>query len=239
MESVVSMVEQEIEDQDWLIVYDFWKDVPTIMEVESERFEKVANQNFRDAILVILRKGIEDDYTREKSLPRRHALSAPEILPLLEEKLGYEPRLSNIYFHLEKLEKANLVRKVAKRLEGRHYVTYYGRTCKLIIGGVEKESKTKKLAFVYEVFKLAEALDVKINRQRLDELLEKIYQRGNELYKMEKEWLEKNHQAIVELDIGVLELYEFLVQWFRGRDSYSQELFTEFYKELGLEIYSS
>ncbi len=140
---------------------------------------------------------------------------------------------------MEKLEKASLVKKVAKRLERRHYVTYYGRTCKLIISGVDKESITKKLAFVYEVFKLAEALGVKINRQRLNELLEKIYQRSNELYQMEKEWLEKNHQAIVELDIGVFELYEFIVQWFRGRDSYSQELFSQFYKELGLEIYSS
>ncbi|MHA2231072.1 MAG: hypothetical protein ACXAB4_01085 [Candidatus Hodarchaeales archaeon] len=233
------MVEKEIEDQDWLVVYDFWKDVPTIMEVDNECFEKVVQQNFRDAILVILRKGVEDDYTRENSLARRHALSAPEILPLLEEKLGYEPRLSNIYFHLEKLEKANLVRKVAKRLEGRHYVTYYGRTCKLIIGGVEKESKTRQLAFILEVWKLAEALGVKINRKRLNGLLNKIYDRSRELYQMEKEWLEKNHQAIVELDIGVLELYEFLVQWFRGRDSYSHELFSEFYKELGLEIYSS
>lgn len=239
MESVAGMVEKKIEDPDWLIVYDFWKDVPTISECDSECFEKVVMQNFRDAILVILRKGIEDDHTRENSLPRRHALSAPEILPLLKEKLGYEPRLSNIYFHVEKLEQANLVKKVAKRLEGRHYVTYYGRTCKLIIGGVEKESKTKKLAFAHEIFKLAEVLGVKINRQRLNELLEKIYQRSNELYQMEKEWMEKNHQAIVELDIGVFELYEFIVQWFRGRDSYSQELFSQFYKELGLEIYSS
>jgi DNA-binding transcriptional ArsR family regulator len=233
----MGMITKQIENPEWLQVYEFWKEVPTIIEVDSECFATIVSQEFRSAILTILRKGIHDDYTRQHNLPKRHALSAPELRPLLEEKLEQDVLLSNVYFHLEKLEKANLIKKIAKRLEGRHYVTYYGRTCKLIIGGSDEESKSKKYAFFEQSFKLLEALNPAIDKEKLDELVEKIAQRHSELYEIEKAWLEKNHQTLLELDIGVLELYDFMCKTLRPRDPQLQELLTEFYELIGLEIY--
>ncbi|MFX0114955.1 MAG: hypothetical protein ACFFB3_10445 [Candidatus Hodarchaeota archaeon] len=235
----MGMITKQIEDSEWLRVYEFWKEVPTIIEVGSECYSTIVSQEFRSAILTILRKGIHDDYTQQHNLPKRHALSAPELRPLLEEKLEQDVLLSNVYFHLEKLEKANLIKKIAKRLEGRHYVTYYGRTCKLIIGGRDEESKSTKYEYFCKSFNLLEALNPNINKKKLDELVEKISQRQSELYEMEKDWLEKNHQTLLDLDIGVLELYEFISRTLRPRDPHLQELLTEFYNLIGLEIYST
>lgn len=234
----MGMVSKQKEDPEWLLVYEFWKDVPTIIEVDSESFSNIALQDFRSAILDILRKGIADNYTKQNNLPNRHALSAPEMLPYLKERLEQDIRLSNVYFHLEKLEKANLVRKVTKRLEGKHYVTYYGRTCKLIIGGMSKGDKIKDPESLSDAFRIAEALNADVNRQKLDDLVDKIIERKNKLYQMEKKWLEENHPMFVELDIGVLELFEFMGRFLRARDPIFQDLLSQFYQELGLEIYN-
>ncbi|MFX0117405.1 MAG: hypothetical protein ACFFB3_22855 [Candidatus Hodarchaeota archaeon] len=232
------MASKQIEDPKWLQVYEFWKDVPTIIEVDTECMDSIVLQEFREAILTILRKGIHDDYTRQHNLPKRHALSALELRPLLEEKLGQEVLLSNVYFHLEKLEKAKLIKKIAKRLEGRHYVTYYGRTCKLIMGGLDEEAKAKKIAHYSGALKLIEALNPDADEQKFTELVEKITERHLELYEMEKDWLEKNHQTLVNLEIGVLELYQFMSRALRLSDPKLQKLITRFYEEVGLDIYS-
>ncbi|MFW9916917.1 MAG: hypothetical protein ACFFGZ_15025 [Candidatus Thorarchaeota archaeon] len=230
----------KIIDQERLNLYEFWKEVPTIIEVDSESFETIALQEVRSAILDILRKGIADDYTKQNNLPNRHALSAPEMMPYLKERLGEDIRLPNVYFHLEKLEKANLVRKITKRLEGKHYVTYYGRTCKLIIGGMSKwdEDEIKGSESLSDAFRMAEALNADFDRQKANDLVDKIIERKERLYHMEKEWLAKNHPLILDLDVGVLELFEFMTRFLRVRDPVLQDLLLQFNQELGLEIYS-
>ncbi|MFX1538137.1 MAG: hypothetical protein ACFFDI_28410, partial [Promethearchaeota archaeon] len=174
------MTGESNEKQEWFQIYEFWKDVPMFLEVEEEVFKKIVLQKFREAILTTLRKGITDDFTEKYNLPRRHAMSALELLPFLREKLQYNVRLSNVYFHLEKLEKANLIRKIAKRLEGKHFVTYYGRTAKMINCHFSKDLKTYKSGY-RDVFKFIEALNINSNKQKLNELIQKLWQRNQML----------------------------------------------------------
>ena len=231
------MLKNKIEGQEWGKVYEFWKDVPTIMEIEQETFNKIVDQEFRGAILDILRKGILDEYTKENGLPRRHAMSAPEMLPKIREKLESEVKLSNVYFHLEKLEKANLIREVAKKLEGKHYVTYYGRTSKFINCRKSEDSKQHKLKFLNTVYTLAETLKTDIDKQKLNKIAEKILCRNEELYQMEKEWIKNNHESLFKLDIDVLVLFDFMNEYLRGSDPIVQNLVSQFYKGIKLEIY--
>ncbi|MFX1511240.1 MAG: hypothetical protein ACFFCQ_01485 [Promethearchaeota archaeon] len=232
------MTGKETEDPEWLQLYEFWKDAPTILEVDEVTFNKIALQEFRGAILDILRIGVLDDYAKEKGLPRRHAMSAPEMLPYLKEKLEYDVRLSNVYFHLEKLENAQLIRKIAKRLEEKHYITYYGRTSKLIIHQSPKDFELHESKEIKHVYKLSKIIKGDFNEQKLNEIVGKISQRYNELYEMEKEWIKNNHDMLFRQDIDVLEFYGFIANLLRGRDSIFHDLLSQFYKELGLEIYS-
>ncbi len=233
------MTKMTNEEQEWLQVYEYWKDVPTILEIDDETFKEVVAQDFRAAILTILREGIIDDYTREHNLPRRHALSAPEMFPLLRDKLGSDVLLSNVYWHLEKLEKYNLIRKIITRLEGRHHVTYYGRTAKLILGGKGTDLKSHIIAFSSQILELSAALKSDTDTPKLYALFKKILHRGAELNQMEREWIEKNHDIIIKRDIPVLELSEFLVKHLRGRDEVLQNLYSQLYEELGFEIYKN
>jgi Fe2+ or Zn2+ uptake regulation protein len=229
------MQEKKRKDQEWHKAYEFWKDVPVIVEIEEKTFTKIVDQEFRGTILEILRKGIID----EQGLPTRHAMSASEMLPKIQEKLESEVQLTNIYFHLEKLEKAGLIREVTKRKkkEERHYVKYYGRTSKLIICGKSEDTESQKVRFLNPVYRLGETLKIDIDKQKLNEIAEAIQHRTDELYQIEKEWIKRNHETISNLDIDVLDLFVFMKEYLRGSDPVAQNLISRFYKELKFEIY--
>jgi Fe2+ or Zn2+ uptake regulation protein len=227
------MQKKKKKDQDWQKAFNFWKDVQTIIEIEEDTFNNVVDQEFRGAILEILRKGILD----KQKLSTRHAMSAQEMLPKIQEKLESEVKLTNVYFHLEKLEKAGLIREITKKLEGRHYVKYFGRTSKLIICGKSEDTESQKVRFLNPVYKIGEALKVNINKQRLNEIAEAIQYRRDELYHFEKEWIEKNHETLSNLDIDVLDLFVFLKEYLRTSDPVMQNLTSQFYKELSFKIY--
>ena len=228
------MVQKKIDDQEWQKVYEFWKNVPTILEIGKDTFAKIVNQDFRGAILDILREGIIDDYIQENGLSRRHAMSAPEMLPKIREKLGYKVKLTNVYFHLEKLEKANLIQEVAKKLEGKHYITYYGRTSKLILSD---DSGVCELKFLQSAYDLAKNLNQEIDTQKLNTLISKIHGRIGELHQIEKEWIQNNHEILFQLDIDVLELFDFIKDYLRNSDPIFQDLISDFYREVKLDIY--
>lgn len=227
------MQKKKKKDQDWQKAFNFWKDVQIIIEIEEDTFNNVVDQEFRGAILEILRKGILD----KQKLSTRHAMSAQEMLPKIQEKLESEVKLTNVYFHLEKLEKAGLIREITKKLEGRHYVKYFGRTSKLIICGKSEDTESQKVRFLNPVYKIGEALKVNINKQRLNEIAEAIQYRRDELYHFEKEWIEKNHETLSNLDIDVLDLFVFLKEYLRTSDPVMQNLTSQFYKELSFKIY--
>ncbi len=227
------MQKKKKKDQDWQKAFDFWKDVQTIAEIEENTFNNVVDQEFRGTILEILRKGILD----KQKLSTRHAMSAQEMLPKIQEKLESEIKLTNVYFHLEKLEKAGLIREITKKLEGRHYVKYFGRTSKLIICGNSEDTESQKVRFLNPVYKIGEALKINISKQRLNEIAEAIQHRRDELYHLEKEWIEKNHETLSSLDIDVLDLFVFLKEYLRASDPVMQNLTSQFYKELSFKIY--
>jgi hypothetical protein len=231
------MMKYKNEDQEWQKVYEFWKNVPTILEIEHDTFHKIVDQNFRGSILDILREGIKDDSIQENGLSRRYAMSAPEMLPKIREKLGYDVKLSNIYFHLEKLEKANLIQEVTKRLEGKHHVTYYGRTSKLILCCRSDDADKCESKFLTSAYSLAEHLNLDIDTQMLNTIIEKIHGRNDELYQLEKEWIQNNHETLFQLDIDVLELFDFIKGYLRYSDPIIQELISQFHMEIKLEIY--
>ena len=115
------------------ILYDFWDSLQgvKVLNVPSKVF---TSHPVRSAILRILREGMpEDDEVTPPSKKTRHALNTKEIRRLLQETENIEMSQTNLYFHLNVMDRAGLIRVVSRILEGRHKVAYYGRVARTII----------------------------------------------------------------------------------------------------------
>ena len=216
-------------------LYGYWTKVPLIEEVDEYTFREIARQPFRDAILWILRTGIIEENKR-----RRYVLSAPEMLPFIRTKLKNKVSLTNVYFHLEKLVKHNLIKKILTQKEGKTFVTYYGRTSKLIIFAQSKILDNEHKASTYDfddLLKIVNELGYSIDVNRISDLLDAIYNRNLELYQLEKQWMENNQDILINNDINIYQLYNYFKNRLRLGDPGLKDLYTRLYEEVGLDLY--
>jgi hypothetical protein len=110
-------------------LYTYWHDLDYFTEKESTYIGQVRQSEVKWFIIKFIRDGIEDEFGKENNLYRRHAFSAKELHEAyINSSAGEKCSLSNFHFHIKDLVEHGLLREVAKILEGRHYVTYYGRT---------------------------------------------------------------------------------------------------------------
>ncbi|MFW9991157.1 MAG: hypothetical protein ACFFD4_03780 [Candidatus Odinarchaeota archaeon] len=88
----------------------------------------------RKAILRVLRNGIVEKPVGEDDddQPRRYEMTAIEIVEQLKTE-GYPIKKSAVYFHLDKLEAANLIEVARKEQKKRSQITYYRRTAQIFL----------------------------------------------------------------------------------------------------------
>ncbi len=110
-------------------LYTYWHELDFFTEKESTNIEQVRQSEVKWFIIKFIRDGIEDEFGKENDLSRRHAFSAKELHEAYtNSSAGEGCSLSNFHFHIKGLVEHGYLKEVAKILEGRHYVTYYGRT---------------------------------------------------------------------------------------------------------------
>jgi len=110
-------------------LYTYWQDLDYFTKKESTYIGHIRQSEVKWFIIKFIRDGIEDEFGKKNNLSRRHAFSAKELHEAyLKSSAGEKCSLSNFHFHIKDLLQNGLLREVAKILEGRHYVTYYGRT---------------------------------------------------------------------------------------------------------------
>jgi hypothetical protein len=203
------------------VLFDFWKTLPPLQSIDASPEEIYGKTNFylRRAIIRTLRTGIMEEFNSEER--RRHALTAQEILDLLPKHLEGHPEikipsLTNLYFHLEKLEhgKAKLIQPVAilreKRKKRRFPITYYGRTARIILYTGSKdqfEKKVKKFAALAQLMKI---LKPEIQVNPLNGLLEKVIAFQKARAVQISEWIEKHDEYLLEAEINVGDVLECL-----------------------------
>ncbi|NHJ38967.1 MAG: helix-turn-helix transcriptional regulator [Asgard group archaeon] len=124
------------------ILYTFWDTLPEkkiIVDYEEDFFKHFA----RKFIFNLLGKGIMEKLPNGDIVTRK-ALNAQEIFQELndmldfkfkikEEREKFDLSLHSLYFHLQKLEEVGFIKTIAILKEGRHNVTYYARTAKVIL----------------------------------------------------------------------------------------------------------
>jgi DNA-binding transcriptional ArsR family regulator len=172
------------------ILYDFWDSLPRIKFVKDA--EKVYYAHTaRQAILKALGEGIKEvtETSAEKTVIRR-ALSAQEIFQRIElykkerreiQRINWDEfdiSLHNLYFHIQKLEDANLIQTVAILREGRHNVSYYGRTAQVLIFRIDYEEYEKIKNAFSAMAKLAPHINSNLKSEEILDFYNKYVQIG-------------------------------------------------------------
>lgn len=215
------------EDQDKMkICFDFWKEVPLMLEVEPEIYKHVVEPIPRCYILDILVEGIEEKYPNSNESRIRRALSATEIIDRLNgnEKKKIEGRLNpdekikrnNLYFHIEKLVKAKVLQDLTRIETGRRTTTYFARTNKIIVPILNQKKDKKDILLEHPDFKkfvkrISKENMNKVTDEEVDEVLKIVMRRNNYSYAQELHtWIRKYEPLTRDLDLDFRKLFDLL-----------------------------
>jgi DNA-binding MarR family transcriptional regulator len=196
-----------------------------IHDVPSEIME---SHRVRPAIMKILRAGIPDE---RESGRLRHALNTKEIRRTLLDKDGIKMSQHNLYFHLNKLEEIGYIKVVARLLEGRHNVAYYGRTARTILRRDTEESLEKYERWFQEMGRLAKSKRPEFDMDRLEGLAEEYLGIMRKRDRAQGEWMASNEESIYEGGIdgysifGLLQVLDVMDSEYIGFIKKIRELF--------------
>ncbi|MHA1462503.1 MAG: hypothetical protein ACTSQ0_05485 [Candidatus Heimdallarchaeota archaeon] len=204
------------ESEDKSILFDYWKTIPFI-QVLSESNPLVGSM-VRMLIPKILMTGIEEEYPiNSGSKQIRYAMSVREIMVQLNItakkhfNIDKEFKLTNVYFHLEKLEEAGLIQEVASLTTGKRKKTaYFGNTAIVFIFREDSQIWRNE-----ELLKFMTTAIPKFNKSVSKPDLEKIVEqsdtnRSEEITNKIKVWYEENKEALLESNINYHALYVYL-----------------------------
>ncbi|MFX0172183.1 MAG: winged helix-turn-helix domain-containing protein [Candidatus Hodarchaeota archaeon] len=194
------------------ILYDYWDEIPAMKFFDVGK-EYYSAHPSRPAILRILKEGLIDNNLEAHSTPFiRHALNTIEIQRLLNERKDIKISRTNLYFHLNTLEKIGLIKVVTTILEGPHKrnkTKYYGRVARnLFVGSLEISAKKHEGMFL-EFRKLANCLNIELP-YNYSKLPEYIVEMNQNLYQRLAKWLIKNEELIIKENLEMSELFDFL-----------------------------
>jgi len=215
------------------ILFEFWKDVPTI-GFRDESLFSIMNQEIRGEILDILREGILADKSAFENgkARRRYALNAEELRDHISDRLKKQVKLSNVYFHLQKLKEIDCIHEltsIREKRNGREYnVTYFARTAKLFSHSIQDSDKIRnKLNALRDLFiRLLPSLNPKIDKETILNLFDEIYQYRLEREQLRFTWLEKHADLLTDLEFDILIIDDFLME-LDGSDSNGSRLYSQ------------
>ncbi|MHA2054175.1 MAG: hypothetical protein ACW99F_11305 [Candidatus Hodarchaeales archaeon] len=199
-------IDQELKD----LIYNHWKNINPIKEIEGQRPINILHQEVRSAILELLNEGIKEYDSEKDQILRRKVFSAREIHTIIKKDKQMKIKVSNIYFHLHKLQDQGLVKIVGTKKEERHIIRYYGRTARLFLWtGDPTEKVNEKKAFKI-IKKLIKELNTELSEKTIEDLLISFTRTKKASHKGIKEWIQKNENLLISGDYDIREIYKFL-----------------------------
>ena len=173
----------------------------------------------RPAIMKILRKGIEDENTKQK----RYALNAREIKRELDKNKSLLESLSrkkkkslnevsytNLYFHLNKLLEVGAIHTVVIAIERSHRIAYYGRTAHVILIR-ELEAILPRYEKIFGEFsKFAEILKPDISVEEIQRLPEQYHKLKAERELIMAEWVADHAHILRKENIDLTDIFSAL-----------------------------
>ncbi len=200
------------------ILYSFWESLPPL-KIVSKPEEEVYGHRVRLHVIQILRKGILDQLDKNR---RRRALNAREILSILKEMPMEEKKdeeeasktkdisLQSLYFHLQKLEEAELVQTVTILRKGNHNTAYYGRTARIYLH-TDPVKKEKKISQAFSAIKqFAKVKNPGLNESEIDDFRERYLSREKQRSERISKWFVQYESLIVENNIDLTSFFQFM-----------------------------
>jgi len=193
------------------ILFTFWKNLPIIKMIPSESFEYIRSHPIREAIVQVLRTGIEVEEGT------RHALTMNELKEPVEKILQQNQpdatlKLTAMYHHRDILIEKGFIREIAEFLEGKRYNSYYGRTARAFIGEYDFEAKSKETNELTVTIIQHLQPDIDIDQLKEQLLLLEQEKYANHLALLE--WIKDHVNLINELDLDALEVYDVLSRYY-------------------------
>ncbi len=200
------------------ILYSFWESLSPLKIIPKSE-EEVYGHKVRLYVIQVLRKGILDQLDDNR---RRRALNAREILSILKDmkiegkKDEEEPpkakgiSLQSLYFHLQKLEEAELIQTVTILRKGSHNTAYYGRTARIYLH-TDPVKHEKKISQAFSAIKqFAKVINPEFNEEKFDDFRERYLSREKQRSERISKWIIQYESLIVENNIDLTSFFHFM-----------------------------
>ncbi len=229
------------------ILYDFWDRLPQIKLVKDA--EKIYYAHaVRILIIKSLGEGLKDEFKEDKSVSAiRRALNAQEIYQRVQDYKkekrqidgvdwkGFEVSLNNLYFHIQKMEEALLIQTVAILREGRHNVSYYGRTAQVLVFRVDYEEYEKIKNAFGVMAEIASHKDINLDSQKINDFYQRYISIGQNHTKNLFEHLAHYEKILETTAVDPGDILNFLELLYTVSPEYI-ELLGEIREYLGLKL---
>lgn len=236
---------QEFDPRDRKILFDFWDKLPEHKIVkDSERV--FYSHSARQLIMKVLGKGVQEQISdKEDEIVIRRALNTQEIYQAIQDlkklklkefdKKDFDITLHNLYFHIQKLEEAGLIKPVAILREGRHNVTYYGRSARIMLFKIEYEEYEKVKNAFAAMEKLAPKLNPKLKSEDIREYYNRYVKIGRGLTKKIFDRITDYEAGFNTTDVDPIDILNFLELVYSINTEFIS-LFREISKDLDIKI---
>lgn len=183
-----------------------WEETPLSVKVPKDDFKLLSQEN-RGLILKALNTGLYEskyDYLR-------HILTAQEILDYIQKNHNEDFKLTNVYFHLQKLQEKNFIKEVTQIGTGKRPKTFYGRTAKIFVNSDSMEEDLENDPFYQKLFQIIHKLNPSISESKIKEPFNKINNlKWDKQAKTLESWFNKNKDILDEIDIDYTRLFLYL-----------------------------
>lgn len=186
-------------------LYTYWNELPFSKSIDPEIFFKTQQSKVKSFIIKYIRDGIDDEFSTQHNLSRRHAFSAKEIHEAFkfhskEEKYS----ISTFHFHLKSLVKDGYLKEIEKILEGRQYQSYYGRTAITFNFFFNNQfSNQMKSRFFGPIINLISEFNPDVNHNSLIQLTEENFEFLKDYYYRIIFWYKVNYQKFYNAKIDL------------------------------------
>jgi hypothetical protein len=189
-------------------LFDYWDHLKPIRLLPQQTFDKT-KQEVRKAIAKALLLGIEDIYPGTDEKRKRHVLNAEEIRREVNKNLVDTVQKANLYFHLNELEKLEIVQVVeAISIDGsKRYTSFYGRTAKIYLLDTPKDKKEYKILDTPEFLSFLKEINPNLTEDKYNQVYELLDNINNFDHKPFISWFEKYNSQISSLDLDLTELH--------------------------------
>lgn len=214
--AVETVTIQDEQNEEFAKLFDFWADLPVLLTLESDEYEKLLKPYPRGEILDILVEGMQENHPVTNELRSRRALSASEIMSKLNERASEkgveEIKKSNLYFHIQKLEDNGLIEARFKVEKGKRTTHYYIRTAKIVtMDAHNKYDDTANILNDKEFLKFLKILNPDVS---LDEIQRatRLANKKNDWKKIDilRPWLREHERELRDMDFDMRKLFDLI-----------------------------